>query len=102
MVQVSTYFHERGHVKALEKYGVRAYYKINLLETIPNFFNPHVDKLGITRFDLQAYKDLDKFQRTEINIAGIVSDLRFLFLVGIYLSFVNVYIFYKIKALGSV
>jgi len=97
LVQVSTYFHEKGHQNALTKYGVENSYSFNLLETIPNFFNPNVDKLGVTRFDLDKYKDLNKYQRLEINIAGIVSDLRFLFLIGIYLSFVNIYVFYKIK-----
>jgi len=97
LVQISTYFHERGHVTVLEKYGVEAYYRVDLLSTIPNFFNPKVDKLGVTKFDLQAYKALDKYKRTNINIAGIVSDLRFLFLIGIYLAFVNIYLFYKIR-----
>jgi len=97
LVQISTYFHERGHVKALEKYDITAVYNINLLETIPNFFNPKVDKLGVTRFNLADYKALDKYERTEINVAGIVSDLRFLFLIGIYLTFVNVYVYYKVK-----
>ncbi len=97
LIQISTYFHEKGHQKTLDKYGIENSYQINLLETIPNFFNPNVDKLGVTRFDLGAYKQLDKYKRTEINIAGIVSDLRFLFLAGIYLTFVNVYLFYKVK-----
>ena len=97
LIQVSTFFHERGHQNALTKYGIENTYSLNLLETIPNFFNPRVTKLGVTRFDLDAYKRLNKFQRTEVNIAGIVSDLRFLFLIGVYLSLVNVYLFYKIK-----
>ena len=97
LIQISTFFHERGHQKALEKYGVKSYYELNLLETIPNFFNPKVDKLGVTRFSLSEYKKLDKFHRTEVNIAGIVSDLRFLFLIGVYLSLVNVYVYYKVK-----
>ncbi|MEK6935952.1 MAG: hypothetical protein AABW67_04125 [Nanoarchaeota archaeon] len=97
LVQASTFFHERGHQKMLDVYGIDNSYSFNLLETIPNFFNPQVQKLGVTRFDLEAYKKLDKNARTEINIAGIVSDLRFLFLIGIYLSFINVYLFYKIK-----
>jgi len=97
LVQISTYFHERGHVKALEKYDVTAVYNINLLETIPNFFNPKVDKLGVTRFNLADYKALDKYERADVNVAGIVSDLRFLFLIGIYLTFVNVYVYYKVK-----
>ena len=33
----------------------------------------------------------------EVNISGIISDLKFLFLIGIYLSMINVYMFYKIK-----
>ena len=97
LIQISTHFHERAHQKALEKYGIKSYYELNLLETIPNFFNPKVDKLGVTRFSLTEYKKLDKFHRTEINVAGIVSDLRFLFLIGVYLSLVNVYIYYKVK-----
>jgi len=97
LIQISTYFHEKGHQKYLDKYNIENSYRINLLETIPNFFNPNIKKLGVTRFDLQAYKTLGKYQRTEINIAGIVSDLRFLFLIGIYLAFVNVYMYYKIK-----
>jgi len=97
LVQVSTYFHERGHQQALVKYGIESSYSINLLDTIPNFFNPRVDKLGITRFDLDEYKALNKYQRADVNVAGIVSDLRFLFLIGIYLTFVNIYLFYKIR-----
>ena len=97
LIQVSTYFHERGHVNALEKYGVKAYYQPDLLSTIPNFFNPKVEKLGVTRFDLGAYKALDKYQRTEINIAGIVSDLGFLFLISVYLTFGNIFMFYKLR-----
>ena len=97
LIQASTYFHEKGHQNALAKYGIESSYSINLLETIPNFFNPKVDKLGITRFDLDKYKALNKYQRTDVNVAGIVSDLRFLFLIGIYLTFVNIYLFYKIR-----
>lgn len=97
LVQVSTFFHERAHQKQLDKYGVENSYKLNLLDTIPNFYNPNVQKLGVTRFDLDAYTKLDKFEKADINVAGIVSDLRFLFLIGIYLSFVNVYLFYKIR-----
>jgi len=97
LVQVSTIFHERGHQRALSENGVENAYYFNLLETIPNFFNPKVNKLGVTRFDLDAYKALGKFERTKINIGGIVSDLRFLFLIAIYLSFVNVYLYYKIR-----
>lgn len=97
LIQISTYFHERGHQQALGKYGIESSYSFNLLETIPNFFNPNIKKLGITRFNLDKYRTLEKFQKTEINIAGIVSDLRFLFLIGIYLSLANVYIFYKVR-----
>jgi len=97
LIQISTYFHEKGHQKVLDRYGVENTYRFNLLETIPNFFNPRVQKLGVTRFDLEKYKKLDNNKKTEINIAGIVSDLRFLFLIAIYLSFVNVYLYYKIR-----
>jgi len=96
LVQVSTYFHEKGHVRVLEKYGIESSYSFNLLETIPNFFNPDVGKLGVTRFDLSEYKKLDKYQRTEVNIVGIVSDLRFLFLIGAFLAVLNIYVFYKV------
>ena len=97
LVQVSTYFHEKGHVKYLTKYDVENEYKMNLLETIPNFYNPRVEKLGVTKFNLQQYKALGKQERFEINIAGIISDLRFLFLIGIYLTFSNIFLFYKVK-----
>jgi len=99
LVQVSTYFHEKGHQKALDKYGVDNSYRINLLETIPNFYNPNVKKLGVTRFHINSYNKLNKFQRAEINIAGIVSDLRFLILIGIFLAILNVYMFYKIRVM---
>ncbi len=97
LVQTSTYFHEKAHQKALLSYGVKSSYSVNLLETIPGFFNPTVNKLGVTRFNMEEYLRLDKYQRTSVNISGIISDLRFLFLIGIYLSFVNVYIYYKLK-----
>jgi hypothetical protein len=97
LIQISTYYHEKSHQKALAKYGVDSYYSVNLLETIPNFFNPTVTKLGVTRFSEAEYFKLDKYQRAEVNIAGIVSDLRFLFLIGIYLAMTNVYVYYKIR-----
>ena len=97
LIQVSTFFHERGHQNVLTKYGIKNSYQFNLLLTVPNFFNPKQDKLGVTRFDLEDYKALDKYKRTEINIAGIISDLRFLFLIGFYLALVNIYLFYKVR-----
>ncbi len=97
LVQTSTYFHEKVHQKVLDKYGIENHYEMDLLNTIPNFFNPKSEVLGVTRFDLIAYKKLDKYQRAELHVAGIVSDLRFLFLIGIYLSMANIYLFYKIK-----
>jgi hypothetical protein len=96
LIQISTYFHEKGHQDALSKYGIESSYEVNLLETIPNFYNPNVNKLGVTKFDLGEYNKLDKMKRAEINLAGIISDLRFLFLIGIYLAITNVYIFYKV------
>jgi hypothetical protein len=97
LVQVSTYFHERGHATTLEKYNVEAKFNVDWLSVIPNFFNPKVDKLGVTRFDLNVYKKLDAYKKAEINLAGIISDLRFLFLIGIYLAFGNIYLFFKYK-----
>ncbi len=97
LVQISTYFHEKSHVRVLNKYDVANDYEVNFLETIPNFFVSNKKHLGITRFDIDGYEKLNKFQKLEVNTAGIISDLRFLFLIGIYLSFVNVYVFYKVK-----
>lgn len=97
LIQISTYAHEKSHQKILDRYGIENEYRVNLLETIPNFYNPNLNKLGVTRFDFTAYEKLDKFQRMEVNIAGIVSDLRFLFLIGIYLSLANVFAFYKMR-----
>lgn len=97
MVQTSTYFHEKGHRDALASFGIASSYEIDLLSTIPNFFNPKVTKLGVTRFSLDDYIKLGPYEKAKINLAGIISDLRFLFLIGIYLALVNVYTFYKIK-----
>ena len=97
LIQISTFFHERGHQGVLDKYGIKNSYHLDLLRTIPNFFNPREGKLGVTKFDLAAYKELDKYKRTEVNIAGIVSDLRFLFLIGFYLALVNIYLFYQVR-----
>lgn len=97
LIQITTYFHEKGHQRELTKYGIENVYNFNLLETIPNFFNPRVQKLGVTKFDLDEYNKLSDRAKTEICIAGIISDLRFLFLIAVYLSFVNIYVFYKIK-----
>jgi hypothetical protein len=101
LVQISTFFHEKAHISALDKYGIESSYRLNLLETIPNFYNPKVTKLGVTRFNLEDYKRLAPFDKANINIAGIVSDLRFLFLIGIYLTLVNIYVFYKVKFKGE-
>src|SRR4030043_1841212 len=87
LIQITTYFHEKGHQNSLDRYNVENVYNFNLLETIPNFFNPRVQKLGVTRFDLDEHNKLGNSQKTEINIAGIISDLRFLFLIAVYLSF---------------
>jgi len=97
LVQISTYFHEKAHQKYLTKYGVENFYQLNLIATIPGFFNPDNDKLGVTRFSISQYLVLDKYQRTQVNLAGIMSDLKLLFLIGIYLSFANIYLFYKLK-----
>ncbi len=97
MVQFSTYMHERSHYKALTSYGLYAEIHLDVLHTIPQFFNPKTEKLGVTRFSLEQYKQLDKWQRTQVNIAGIVSDLVMLSFMGIYLALTNVYFFYKVK-----
>lgn len=97
MVQFSTYMHERAHYKTLLSYGLYAEIHLDVLNTIPNFFNPENEKLGVTRFSLAEYKQLDKFQRTKVNIAGIVSDLIILSFIGLYLALTNVYFFYKVK-----
>jgi len=100
LVQVSTYFHEKAHQEVFTKHGVQSSYTyglVDFIETIPKFYNPNINKLGVTRFDLDTYNKLDKFQKTDINVAGIVSDLRFLFLIAIYLAMANVYSYYKVK-----
>lgn len=97
LVQTSTYFHERAHRDVLKELGIQSGYEVNLLETIPNFFNPQVTKLGVTRFNLDEYIQLSAYDKARVNLAGILSDLRFIFLIGIYLALVNVYVFYKVK-----
>jgi len=97
LIQLSTFFHEKSHQKILTKYGVSNTYNINLIETIPNFFNPTMDKLGITKFDFDTYNRLDKSSKADIHIAGVISDLTFLFLISTYLAIVNIYCYYMIK-----
>lgn len=97
MVQFSTYMHERAHYRALTSYGLYAEIDINFLTTIPDFFNPRTEKLGVTRFSLEQYKTLDKFQRASVNTAGIVSDMVVLSFLGLYLALTNIYFFYKVK-----
>jgi hypothetical protein len=97
LVQVSTFFHEKGHQSALDKYGVENDYRFNLLETIPAFFNPKVAKLGVTTFDIEGYDKLGQYQKAQINLAGIISDLRFLFLIGAYFAAFNVFTYYMIR-----
>lgn len=97
MVQFSTYMHERAHYKMLISYGVQAETPLDLLMTIPNFFNPNTQQLGVTRFSMEQYNKLDKFQRAKVNTAGIVSDLVVLSFIGLYLGLTNVYFFYKAK-----
>ncbi len=97
MVQFSTYMHERAHYQTLLSYGLYAEIHLDVLGTIPTFFNPKTEKLGVTRFSLDQYKQLDKWQRTQVNIAGIVSDLIILSFMGLYLALTNVYFFYKVK-----
>jgi|TARA_B100001971_G_C18242570_1_gene571894 hypothetical protein len=97
LVQVSTYFHEKGHQSKLSKYNVENDYRINLLETIPAFFNPKIAKLGVTTFEVGKYNQLNRFQKADINLAGIISDLRFLFLIGSYFAVFNIFTYYMIR-----
>ncbi len=97
LVQFSTYMHERAHYTMLESYGVDATISLDLISTIPDFFNPKTEKLGVTRFSLEQYRQLDKYQRTKVNTAGIVSDLVVLSFAALYLALTNVYFFYKVK-----
>src|SRR3989338_6773318 len=73
LVQVSTYFHEKGHQNVLTRYGIENSYQVDLIFVVTNFFNPRVGKLGVTRFNLDAYMKLDKHKKTEVNMGGIIS-----------------------------
>ena len=50
LVQISTYFHEKGHQSVLDKYDVDNSYRINLLTTIHNFYNHNVNFLILLNF----------------------------------------------------
>ena len=60
LVQVSTFFHEKAHMRNLDKYGVKNGYEANLFSTIPSFFNPKTEALGVTRFNFAEYLKLDR------------------------------------------
>jgi len=97
MIQFSTYMHERAQYIILKSYGIDATVSLDLISTIPDFFNPKTEKLGKAHFNLEQYLQLDKFQRTKVNTAGIVSDMVILSFAGLYLALTNVYFFYKVK-----
>jgi hypothetical protein len=97
MVYLSTYMHERAHYESLVSYGMDPVIEINVLTVIPNFFSTSNEKLGVTKFNLEDYKRLDKYQRTDVNVAGIASDMWVMFFIGLYLGLTNVYFFYKVR-----
>lgn len=97
LIQINTYFHEKSHQEALLKYGIKSEYDFNFISVIPNFFDSSKNILGSVIFNINDYEKLDKYQRADINLAGVVSDLRFLFLIGIFLAITNIYVFYKTR-----
>ena len=94
LVQVSTFFHEKAHMRNLDKYGVKNGYEANLFSTIPSFFNPKTEALGVTRFNFAEYVKLDKYQRTEVNMAGGGSEFWVVIFLGGFFACVDGFFFF--------
>jgi len=97
LVQFSVYFHERGHLVTFGKYHVNASYEADYTFTIYNFYFGDVGELGRVDYNPEQYARLGKYQKAEINIMGIVSDIEFLILIVIFICLANIFAFYMIK-----
>jgi hypothetical protein len=97
LVQISVYFHERAHLDALTNYHVDASCKASYVSTIYNFYFGDTGELGSVSFDQDQYNKLGKYQKTEIHLAGMVSDVQFLIFIVIFICLTNLFAFYRIK-----
>ena len=99
LTYTSIYFHEKAHKDVLESYGIKAEHKPDWIWVIPNFysrvFGIEKSELAITTFNLNEVKKLNPVQIKEIYTAGIISDLRFMLLLSVYLIFINLFLLFK-------
>jgi len=96
LIQFSVYFHEKAHLDVFERYSVNAVYKADFKTTIYNFYFGDVGNLGHVDYDETQYNRLGKYQKAEINLAGLISDIEFLIIIVILICLVNISAFWRI------
>lgn len=89
---ISTWSHEQAHITVLSKYSIEAFYKPDFLGQIPNFYRPLLMgniPYGTTFVSTEKYSELNNSAKTEVNMAGTGSDLKFLYGIIYLLFFIN-------------
>ena len=85
---ITTYFHEKAHIKAAAKYGVDLVYKPDIILRIPHVISQKVHPDGISNFKTENDKEkfylLDVVAKREISIAGIGSDIMFVTILTLF------------------
>ncbi|MBS3103023.1 hypothetical protein J4458_06300 [Candidatus Woesearchaeota archaeon] len=80
---LGTIFHERAHINAAAKYGIKMTYEPDILLHIPHFFQslkPWASGKSAfaTDYDKEKFLSLDVGEKREIVLAGIGSDIVFM------------------------
>ncbi len=82
---IETYFHETAHLKKFREYNISAEYvpEINPIKIILNFYSGgfSIKPFAKTTFNVTQMLQLNKWQKKEICMAGIYSDLFIAFIV---------------------
>lgn len=97
LIQISIYFHEKAHHDTLSNLGIKSSLEVDWTRTILNFYSKigKAESLGVTKFNFNDIKALNPIQIKEFYTAGIISDLKFLLLLSIYLIFINLFVLFK-------
>jgi hypothetical protein len=83
----STYSHEQAHVKVSNKYGIQADNSLTLRQYLINFYKFKLKPYssGITYVQTKDLNELSLNQKREVLMAGIKSDLIFIYLISFIL-----------------
>lgn len=87
---LSTHFHETAHKRAYEKYGIEADYTLDPINYLYNFYKQTIKlKLyatGVTTISKEGkdkYLELEDHQKKEIAMAGVLSDLKVIYIASL-------------------